>query len=258
MSDLFDAAAMYDDDYLHFFATPVSTAATHLPDTGDGRSSTDTDLIWRLLDLRPGMTVLDLGCGHGRIANRLAARGCIVTGLDFSPVFLDRARADAEALGVEVDYVHGDMRDLPWTGRFDRALSWSTAFGYFDDPTNRDVLRQLRRALTPEGRVAMDLNNVVARLRDFRPSRVAATRGEHDLLADRYHLDPLTSRLEVTRTVVRDGRARTLTFVVRLFAFPELRDWLLAEGFRDAEACGEDGGVLSTEHERMVVVANAG
>ena len=33
-----------------------------------------------------------------------------------------------------------DMRQLPWTGRFDRVINWSTAFGYFDDTTNRAVL----------------------------------------------------------------------------------------------------------------------
>lgn len=181
-----------------------------------------------------------------------------MTGLDFSPAFLERARTDAAELGVEVEYVLGDMRNLPWTGRFDRALSWSTAFGYFDDATNRDVLRQLRRALAPGGRIVLDLNNLVARLRDFQPSRVAATQGEHDLLADRYHFDPLTSRLEVTRTVVRDERARTLNFVVRLFAFPELRNWLLSEGFHSIDGYGEDGDGLTAEHERMVVVADAG
>ena len=51
--------------------------------------------------------------------------------------FLDRARADAAAAGVSADYVAGDMRQLPWTGRFDRVLNWSTAFGYFDDTINR-------------------------------------------------------------------------------------------------------------------------
>jgi hypothetical protein len=29
------------------------------------------------------------------------------------------------------------MRRLPWTARFDRVVNWSTAFGYFDDTTNR-------------------------------------------------------------------------------------------------------------------------
>jgi 2-polyprenyl-3-methyl-5-hydroxy-6-metoxy-1,4-benzoquinol methylase len=45
-------------------------------------------VIWKILDLRPGMEVLDLACGNGRIANALAARGCLVTGLDITPAFL--------------------------------------------------------------------------------------------------------------------------------------------------------------------------
>jgi SAM-dependent methyltransferase len=44
-------------------------------------------LAWRLLDLRAGLSVLDLACGHGKLANGLAARGCRVTGLDSSAVF---------------------------------------------------------------------------------------------------------------------------------------------------------------------------
>ncbi|MEV5328694.1 class I SAM-dependent methyltransferase [Nonomuraea sp. NPDC052634] len=78
-------------------------------------------------------------------ANRLAARGCRVTGLDSSQPFLDRARTTAGELGVTVDYVHGDMRRLPWTGRFDRVVSWFTAFGYFDDADDRRVLAQAPR-----------------------------------------------------------------------------------------------------------------
>jgi hypothetical protein len=46
----------------------------------------------------------------GRIARRLAARGCRVVGLDASADFLRLARADAAESGVEVDYVQGDLR----------------------------------------------------------------------------------------------------------------------------------------------------
>jgi cyclopropane fatty-acyl-phospholipid synthase-like methyltransferase len=85
VTDLFDASAMYDDDYLYFFA-------------GAGTASdAGAELTWRLLDLRPDMTVLDLARGHGDLSNAPAARGCRVTGVDSSVVFLDRARADAAA-----------------------------------------------------------------------------------------------------------------------------------------------------------------
>jgi SAM-dependent methyltransferase len=252
MADLFDAEAMYDADYLHFWAAPHILDDTGPPPVRNG--DPQADLIWRLLDLRPGTEVLDLACGHGPLANRLAARGCRVTGLDSSRVFLDRARADADALGVEVEYVAGDMRDLPWVGRFDRVVNWSTAFGYFEDMENRRVLDQVHRALRPGGRLIMDLNNLVGRLVSFQPSRVAV-RPDGDMLVDRFRLDPATSRLEVERTIIRGRRSRRLTFIVRLFGFPELRDWLLGAGFHRISSCGEDGTPLRADHERMIVVA---
>jgi cyclopropane fatty-acyl-phospholipid synthase-like methyltransferase len=85
----FDTGGLFDQDYLYFYAGVL----------GEERSEAETELLWRLLELEPGMEVLDLACGHGRIANRLAARGCKVTGLDATPLFLDRARRDAADRG---------------------------------------------------------------------------------------------------------------------------------------------------------------
>nr|BBH94231.1 hypothetical protein KTA_24300 [Thermogemmatispora argillosa] len=59
-------------DYRYFY-DPVLT---------EKRSEREVGQIWQLLGLQPGMTVLDVACGYGRIANRLAARGCLVSGLD--------------------------------------------------------------------------------------------------------------------------------------------------------------------------------
>jgi SAM-dependent methyltransferase len=159
-------------------------------------------------------------------------------------------------MGVDVEYVSGDMRQLPaWTGRFDRNVNWTTAFGYFDDATNRAVLSEMARVLKPGGRIAMDLDNVTKFLAAYTPSRITATRENGDMLVDRHRLDPLTSRFEVERTVIRAGRARKLTFVKRLFAFPEIRDWLTAAGFTGVTAYGEDGRPLRADHDRMIVVA---
>src|SRR5260370_871842 len=155
MDELFDAAAMYDEDYLFFFAAPRgrSEFAVHGP-VGPGADTPGeaaAELAWRLLDLRPGTSVLDLACGHGGLANRLAARGCRVTGLDSSAVFLARARADAAAAGLSAEYVAGGMRQIPWTGRFERVISWSTAFGYL---TTSPTAPSWTGSPVPCGRVA--------------------------------------------------------------------------------------------------------
>jgi SAM-dependent methyltransferase len=132
-----DGEQVFDEDYLYFYE----------PWLTDELSDTQADVIWRLLELEPDLEVLDLACGHGRIANRLAERGARLTGLDATPLFLERARADAERRGVAVEYVEGDMRQLPWRERFDGVLCWFTSFGYFDDADNKRVLREVGAAL---------------------------------------------------------------------------------------------------------------
>lgn len=202
----------FGEDYLYFYDAFLT----------DELSDAQTDRLWRLLGLEVGVEVLDVPCGHGRIANRLAARGASVTGLDADPVFLERARADAVARRVEVDYVQGDMSTLPWEERFDLVLNWFTSFGYFDDEGNRAWLREARKTLRPGGRLAIELWNRDAFARNWLP--VTMNERDGDLQVDRHALDLLTGRAETDRFIVRGGRVRTVHFSVRCFTFTELRD----------------------------------
>ncbi|HKE64597.1 MAG TPA: methyltransferase domain-containing protein [Micromonosporaceae bacterium] len=74
--------------------------------------SADVDRVMlELLDLvEPvhGQRVLDLACGHGRVARELARRGATVTGLDLSEALLDKAIAMDRAHPLGITYVHGD------------------------------------------------------------------------------------------------------------------------------------------------------
>jgi SAM-dependent methyltransferase len=242
MEATFDREAAFDDDYLYFYAellTPERTAA-------------DVELIWKLLELEPGLELLDLACGHGRIANPLAERGVQVTGLDATPYFLELARADAARRGVEVDYVEGDMRSIPWAGRFDRVLSWFTSFGYFDDEENRLVLREAYKASKPGGLLAVEVNhrdNLLGRYLDE-----VVTERDGDQMIDRHRFDLQTSRSHDERTIMRGGKKRTFEFSVRMLTAAELRGWMLDAGFSEARAFGEDGEPLTLEHRRMTVV----
>lgn len=242
----FETERLFNADYLRFMAGPL----------GDERSDADAAFIWRLLGLEPGVDVLDLACGHGRIANRLAGRGCRVRGLDYTALFLERARADAAERGVDVEYVQGDMRELPWKGEFDLVVSWFTAFGYFHDDGNRQVLAAAAAALRPGGRFVLDLNNQAAIMNTFQ--HTVALEQDGDMLVDRNSFDPLTGRNSVERTMIIDGRANRLEYFVRLFPFTELRSWLLDAGFAAVDGYGEDGEPLNFKHRRMIVVARLG
>lgn len=152
-----------------------------------------------------------------------------------------------------MDYLHGDMRELPWQGRFDRVISWFSAFGYFSDDGNRQVLAQAAAALRPGGRLAVEMNNYPSLMRRYQDVTVTERNG--DLLIDQHRLDPLTGRSDAVWTFVRDGTVRRVPFSVRLFTFPELRDWLLAAGFATVDGYGEDGQPLTAASRRMITVA---
>lgn len=238
----FDIREVFDDDYLYFYEQRLSE-----------RTDADVDLIWRLLELVPGTTVLDLACGHGRIANQLAERGCRVTGLDLTASFLELARRDAAERGVTLDYVEGDMRSLPWRHRFDRIVCWFTSFGYFDDDANRRVLAEAFRALKPGGRLLIETihrDSLVRRLfRDFVEER------DGNYMIDRVRFDVLMGRLNADRIALRDGHVRSFSYFVRVLSYTELRNWLSAVGFTRVEAFGEEGAPLTLESARMIVVA---
>jgi ubiquinone/menaquinone biosynthesis C-methylase UbiE len=239
----FDSDEVFDEDYLYFYVPRL-----------DETTDADVATITRLLDLDARADVLDLACGHGRIANRLAARGMRVAGLDATPLFLDEARRDAAARGVEVEYVQGDMRELPWEDdSFDCVLSWFTSFGYFGDEHNRRVLGEVRRVLRPGGMVMLELNNLVELLPRWLPSVVVERDGDFSI--DRSTFDPTTGRATTERVLVRAGHVRRFVFSVRMFVAVELRDWLLGAGFTSVDFYGSDGEPMTAESRRMIALA---
>jgi SAM-dependent methyltransferase len=85
-------------------------------------------LVWpatrHLLDIRPGEHVLDIACGNGLYALRLAELGARVTGFDFSAALIDRARRHARPFGEQIDLHVLDATD--------RAALLSLGEGHYD------------------------------------------------------------------------------------------------------------------------------
>lgn len=234
----------FSDDYLHF-GDVVNPPAT---------SQREVGAIWKLLSLAQGSSVLELGCGYGRITNRLAGKGARVTGLDISPILLKKAEADAAECGLDVEYVLGDMRSLPWRDRFDAALLWYTTFGYFDDAQNERVLGEAASSLRKGGRLLIDHTNRFAVLRHKSPISYVWQRND-DLRIDIMNNDVLTDRRNCERIIVRDGCVRRTHLSFRQYGFSDYVRMLRSAGFVTVEAYGQEGGAFTTDSPRLVVVA---
>jgi 2-polyprenyl-3-methyl-5-hydroxy-6-metoxy-1,4-benzoquinol methylase len=126
--------------------------------------------------LRPGARVLDLGCGPGLYAERMARAGCAVTGMDISPRSIAFARDRAERENLPITYRMQDFLQMEDVEAFDVALQVYGELSTFDDATRDDLLRRIHRAMAPGGAFVFDVSTPLHRRR-------AGTRRERVLAA---------------------------------------------------------------------------
>ena len=103
--------------------------------------------------------VLDVGCGQGTQALRLAARGLTVTGVDLSENLLSQMRTSARAQGLNLEAICSDVDGLEQAvegRRFDLVCAHGLLM-YLDDAYQ--AMDTLTRQMRPEGRVSFTVRN---------------------------------------------------------------------------------------------------
>ena len=111
------------------------------------------DLVVERLEPQPGERVLDLACGTGAVAERLARAGAQVIGVDFAPELIETAKRRADELGLDIEYEVGDAEDLRFEdASFDAVAS---SFGIMFAPDQARAARELARVTRQGGRIAL-------------------------------------------------------------------------------------------------------
>jgi SAM-dependent methyltransferase len=237
---------LFDEDYLRTlpFLTPQATQA-------------EAEFVIETMGLSPGAQLLDVGCGYGRHAMELAARGYHVVGLDLSTPLLVRGGEEAHRRNLTINFVRGDMRELDFDAQFDGAYCLFSTFGYFDDETNKKALVNIARALRPGGRVLVEILNRDYVIADL-PTRVW-WEGDGCVVLEEVDLNYFSSRIQVNRSVVfDDGRQLEQEISLRAYSLHEVGKLMHAAGFRVLEVSGgyqTRGRFFGNQSRHIIVLA---
>ena len=235
---------IFDEDYLRTlpFLTPQATKF-------------EANFVMESLGVEPGAQLLDVGCGYGRHAMELAARGYHLVGLDSSLPLLLRGADEAQRRGLTINFVHGDMREMTFESQFDGAYCLFSSFGYFDDETNKRTAQNIAKALKPGARFVVEVLNRDYLVADL-PSRVW-WEGDGCVVLEEVEFNYFSSRIVSNRSVVfDDGRQLEHEISLRSFSLHELGKFLHAVGFRVLEISGSMStrGRFFGAHSRDIVV----
>jgi SAM-dependent methyltransferase len=126
-----------------------------------GLDDAETALVERFL--LPNCSALDLGCGNGRVALALAAKGYAAEGLDISPTMVEEARSAAAARGVDVRFRVGDAVSLPYDEHaFDAVFFACNGIGHLTRDGKIACLLEIKRVLRPGGVALLSLRTPYA------------------------------------------------------------------------------------------------
>ena len=183
-----------------------------------------------------GGPLLDLACGTGRLALRMAALGYQVTGVDITPEMIARARQKAAQQAVSIDWVVADARTFHLQKQFPFIYMLENVFQFFLTREDQEaMLARVREHLHPEGCFLFETRNPsphnLLEVRHPEPRTYTLPDGGQLVSTEEQHYDPMTQIQHYTRHLAflyKTGQRKEKTLHTALrYVFPQEMEALL-------------------------------
>ncbi len=208
----------------------------------------------RHLGVGPSSRLLDVPCGDGRLAIELSARGFRLAAVDISTQFLEHAGRESSSRGLDIEWRHADMRDLPPFCDFDGAFCFGNSFGYFGDAGDLEFLNSVHDSLRPGARFAIDVHMIAEVLFPQFETEFDYEAGDIQLLlSNRY--EPTEGCVYTDYTFTRGDTIERRSNVHRVYTCRQVLEMLAEAGFADPVIFGGlEGEPFVIGSSRLVVV----
>ena len=223
--------------WAHLFLTVLRRQDEHIDDHDDELAA----FCANRLALTEKKRIVDVGCGAGDVAFRLARRGHDVLAIDISQELIDhcqkRQREEAPLSNGHLEFRLDDMRKPFAKEEFDGAICLGVTFGYFSHEKNLATLKAMARALKVGGILLMESDNPL----DLLPGWVNETvslEGVGRLVMQRrfncqdrayeglFHLE----REDGSKVIVKRKKGEQWDERIRIYSSEELEDMVSSVG----------------------------
>jgi 2-polyprenyl-3-methyl-5-hydroxy-6-metoxy-1,4-benzoquinol methylase len=240
----------------------------HLNETIDA-SSRNTKFIERSVEwivshfeVNKNTKIADFGCGPGLYTTRLAERGAIVTGIDFSENSIKYAKRVAAEKGLSINYVLTNYLNYETTNRFDLITMIMCDFCVLSPEQRKKMLYQFNSLLKPNGSVLLDVYS----LNSFNQREESATYELNQLngfwspedcycFVNTFKYDEVNVILD-KYTIIEEARTRTVYNWFQYFRTESLGKELEENGFNIEEYYSDVAGkTFSPESVEFAIVA---
>ena len=225
-------------------------------DTNDKNAS-----LRKILSSHGIKTVHDMTCGTGSQVLHLSEHGFDVTGSDFSPKLLDIAREKSIALGKDISFISGDMRNIQ-IGKFDAVITMFNAIGHVSKQDFSKTIGNISSNLNPGGLYVFDIFNLDAMSEDAIKSLEVVQ--EKEAGGARFHQHQI-SQIDHEKGLMistdhydiswQDGQheQRENTFTLQIYTADELKDLLQQNGFELVNQTALDGSEFIKEESLEIL-----
>ena len=218
-------------------------------------AETVAESICAIAGLSKGNSVLDAGCGPGRISIELAAKGLDVTGVDIIQPYLDAAADSAKDEDVSLTLINSDLRTFNSERKFDAVINMYTSFGYCETiDEDLSILRNIFNVVKEGGWFIMECLSRENAVKYFTEGEWFERAGKTVLT--QFSVEGAWEGLKSRWILIdKNGNRMEHVFVQRLYSAIELKRMLIACGFTSCEIYGDfDFSPYNEKARTMVLV----
>jgi 2-polyprenyl-3-methyl-5-hydroxy-6-metoxy-1,4-benzoquinol methylase len=259
----YTADELWTDEY-----TSKQMLEYHLNETIDvssrSKSFIERSVEWIISHFRiDGKTeIADFGCGPGLYTTRLAERGAIVTGIDFSKNSIIYAKEIAEKQGLKIYYIHTNYLDFETSKKFDLITMIMCDYCALSPVQRKIMLAKFQSLLKPGGSVLLDVYS----LNGFNQKEESAIYELNQLnrfwSPDDYYCFVNTFKYEKDKvildkyTIIEESRTRTVYNWLQYFSSDTLEKEFVECGFAiDKFYSDVAGSPFDPESPEIAIVA---